>query len=279
MKATTNNSAHQARAIIPWIGGKSGLADKIIALIPPHRCYVEVFAGAGSILFRKPESRVEILNDINLELVTLYRVIKHHLDEFIRYLRWQLTAREEFLRFKATDPATLTDVQRAVRFYFLLRTSFTPSPRSTTFRCDTNSRPKLNLLRMEEHLSEVHIRLAEVFIENLPYSTAIERFDKPETFFYLDPPYYGCEKDYGKGLFARSDFTRIAELLRSIKGQFMLSLNDRAETRALFRGFKIRTVTTHYRVASARHKPVRELLITNYRPGAGGADKPFKTGV
>jgi DNA adenine methylase len=267
VKATTRSSAHQARAIIPWIGGKSGLADRIIALIPPHHCYVEVFAGAGSILFRKPESRVEILNDINLELVTLYRVIKNHLDEFIRYLRWLLTAREEFLRFKATDPATLTDVQRAVRLYYLMYTAFTPSPRSATFRCQASSRPKLNLLRIEETLSESHLRLSRVFIENLPYQVALERFDGPDTFFYLDPPYYGCEKDYGPGLFDRSDFARLAAVLRGVKAKFMLSLNDRAETRALFRGFTIRAVTTHYRVASARHKPARELLITNYRPG------------
>lgn len=260
------SNAHQARAIIPWIGGKSGLADRIIGLMPEHRCYVEVFAGAGSILFRKPESRVEILNDVNLELVTLYRVIKHHLDEFIRYLRWLLTARDEFERFQRTEPATLTDVQRAVRFYYLLRTAFVPSPRSTTFRCETSSRPKFNLLRIEEDLSAAHLRLAQVFIENLPYQTAIARFDRPETFFYLDPPYYGCEKDYGIGMFDRSDFAQLAAILRVVKAKFMLSLNDRPETRALFKGFTIRAVTTHYRVASARHKPARELLITNYRP-------------
>lgn len=279
MKANLGN-AGQARAIIPWIGGKSGLADKIIALIPPHRCYVEVFAGAGSILFRKPESRVEILNDINLELVTLYRVIKHHLDEFIRYLRWMLTAREEFERFKITSPSTLTDVQRAVRFYYLMRTAFTPSPRSTTFRCDTSARPKFNLLRIEEDLSAAHLRLAGVFVENLPYQVALSRFDKPDTFFYLDPPYYGCEKDYGPGLFDRSDFAQLASLLRGVKARFMLSLNDRPETRALFRGLHIRTVVTRYRVGSAnQHKPVRELLITNYRPGAAGALKAARKGL
>jgi len=277
--ANKSNSPSNARAIIPWIGGKSGLADKIIALMPPHHCYVEVFAGAGSILFRKPESRVEILNDINLELVTLYRVIKHHLDEFVRCARWLLTARDEYMRFQAMKPATLTDIQRAVRFYFLTRTSFTPGPCSTTFRCDTSARPKLNLLRMEEQLSEAHVRLAAVYVENLPYQVAIERFDKPATFFYLDPPYYGHERDYGAGLFSRADFTRLAELLRSIDGRFMLSLNDRPETRALFRGFTIRSVTTRYRVGSARNAPVRELLISNYRPGGRRTKKTEKEGV
>jgi DNA adenine methylase len=263
-----NNETTRARAIVPWIGGKSILADRIIPLFTPHHCYVEVFAGAGSILFRKPESRVEILNDINLELVTLYRVIKHHLDEFIRYLRWLLTAREEFERFKATDPATLTDVQRAVRFYYLHRNAFAPGLSSPVFRCDTTHKSRFNLLRIEEDLSAVHLRLAGVFVENLPYARAIERFDKASTFFYIDPPYHGCEKYYGKGIFAREDFAALAELLGRIRGRFCMSINDVAEIRRLFGRFHIRSIATKYRVGRASQKPVRELLIMNYRPGA-----------
>jgi DNA adenine methylase len=255
------NSA--GRQIVPWIGGKSRLADKIIPLFPPHHCYVEVFAGAGSILFKKSESPVEILNDINLELVTLYRVIKHHLDEFIRYLRWLLTAREEFNRFKATDPATLTDVQRAVRFYYLMHNAFAPLPKASTFRADATRRPKINLLRIEEDLSAAHLRLSGVTVENLPYQVALERFDKPTTLFYIDPPYFGSESDYGKGLFKREDFAKLAEQLGGIKGRFCMSINDHPSIRALFRGFKVRTVSTHYSVGVARGKKARELVITN----------------
>ncbi len=82
------------RSFLSWLGGKSLLADKIVPLMPPHHCYVEVFAGAAWLLFKKPESRVEVINDINLDLVTLYRVVKNHLDEFVRYLRWILVSRE-----------------------------------------------------------------------------------------------------------------------------------------------------------------------------------------
>ena len=117
------------RAVLPWIGGKCNLAGRIIPLMPEHRCYCEVFAGAAWLLFKKPESRLEILNDINMDLVTLYRVIKHHLDEFIRYLRWMVTARDEFERFKAMRADTMTDVQRAVRFYYLHRNAFAPGIR------------------------------------------------------------------------------------------------------------------------------------------------------
>ena len=109
------------KSLLAYLGGKHLLAPKIIKRIPAHTCYCEVFAGAAWVLFTKEESKVEILNDINIELVTLYRVVKHHLEEFIRYLKWILVARDEFERFKKEDPETLTDIQRAVRFYFLLK--------------------------------------------------------------------------------------------------------------------------------------------------------------
>jgi len=251
------------RGLMPWLGGKSQLADRIIPLIPPHRCYVEVFAGAAWLLFRKPESSVEVLNDINVELVTLYRVVKHHLDEFIRYLRWLLNAREEFARFKASDPATLTDVQRAVRFYYLHRSAFTPGVASPTWRCSDHHRPSFNLLRIEEHLSAAHVRLAGVYVENRPYAEVLSRFDKPSTFFYLDPPYYGSEADYGRGLFSRADYARLRGVLESLKGKFILSLNDRREVRRIYRGFAMRSVQVRYHVGGV-DQAARELLIANY---------------
>ncbi len=81
------------KSFLSYLGGKSLLTGKIMPLIPAHVCYCEVFAGAAWLLFKKEESEVEILNDINSDLVTLYRVIKNHLDEFIRYLRWILISR------------------------------------------------------------------------------------------------------------------------------------------------------------------------------------------
>jgi len=251
------------RSILAWTGGKSSLAEKIIPMIPPHHCYCEVFAGAAWLLFKKPESKVEIINDVNLELVTLYRVIQNHLDEFIRYMRWLLSSRADFDRFKAANSDTLTDVQRAVRFYYLHRSAFAPGLARPVYRCDPAHKARFNLLRIEEDLSAAHLRLQGVFVENLPYQVAIERFDKPDTFFYLDPPYYGCESYYGKGVFAREDFARLAELLAGVRGRFILSINNAPAIRQAFRRFRLRTVATNYKVGVARHKPVRELLISN----------------
>jgi len=253
------------KSFLAYMGGKSLLSHKIVSRIPKHNCYCEVFAGAAWILFRKDESDVEIINDINTDLVTLYRVVKLHLEEFIRYLKWILVAREEFERFKLENPETLTDIQRAVRFYYLLKLGYAARIKSPSFSVATTSKPRLNLLRVEEELSAVHLRLSQVYIENKCYAEFIMKYDKPDTFFYLDPPYYGCEDYYGAGIFSRTDFTSLAEMLRSINGKFLLSINDAAEIRQLFKGYVIETVDTSYSSAGAnKKKRVTELLVRNY---------------
>lgn len=255
------------KSFLSYMGGKSLLAGKIMPLIPEHTCYCEVFAGAAWMLFRKEESEVEIINDINLDLVTLYRVIKHHLDEFIRYLRWILVAREDFARFRASDPHTLTDIQRAVRFYYLLKAGYGGKIPAPVFSVSTLKRPNLNLLRIEEELSAAHLRLSRVYVENLPYQEVLTRFDRPHTFFYLDPPYWGCEDYYGKQIFTREDFTTLASLLSGTVGKWIMSINDTPEVRSLFGQFHVIEVPTTYLAAgSDRKKKVTELLFMNYEP-------------
>lgn len=253
------------KSFLAYMGGKSLLSKKIVERIPAHSCYCEVFAGAAWLLFKKEESDVEIINDINTDLVTLYLVIKYHLEEFIRYLKWILVARDEFNRFKAENPDTLTDIQRAVRFYYLLKSGYAGRIPNPSFSSSTTSAPRLNLLRIEEELSAVHLRLSRVYIENQGYEKIITRFDKPETFFYIDPPYYGCENYYGAGLFCRQDFTKLCELLGNLKGRFMMSINDVVEIRELFKKFKFEQVNTSYSAGGAdKRKRVTELLISNY---------------
>ena len=207
---------------------------------------------------------MEIINDINSDLVTLYRVVKNHLEEFIRYLKWILVSRDEFERFKCEVPDALTDIQRAVRFYYLLRNAYSSRVPNPSFSISTIHCSRLNLLRIEEDLSMAHLRLSRVYIENLPYRQLIERLDKPHTFFYIDPPYYNCEDYYGKGIFAKEDFSVLADLLSGISGKFIMSINDAPEIRNLFKDFNIKEVPHSY---SARgRKNVIELLITNFRP-------------
>lgn len=166
------------------MGGKCQLSHRIVEMLPAHTCYCEPFAGAAWVLFRKPESRVEVINDINRELVTFYRVVQHHLEEFVRYFKWVLVSRDEFERLKRVEPDTLTDIQRAARFYYIQQSCFGGRLTGPTFGYAAVRAPKLNLLRIEEQLSAAHLRLARTYVECLPYHEVIKRYDKPETVFY-----------------------------------------------------------------------------------------------
>lgn len=247
-----------------WIGGKHHLAKDIIKRIPEHACYCEPFAGAAWVLFSKEPSDAEVLNDINSDIVTLYRVIRFHLREFIEHFKWLLCAREEFQRFMATPPEVLTDIQRAVRFYYVQRQSFGGRVVHPSYGYSTKRGPRLNLLRIEEDLSEAHLRLSRVYVEHLSYADVITRYDRPETFFYLDPPYFRCEDYYGKGVFTREDFARLRNLLRGIKGRFLMSLNDTPEVREIYGDFLIEEVATRYSCGKANQVPAKEILIRNY---------------
>ena len=252
-------------SFLSYLGGKSLLTPKIIPLIPEHHCYCEVFAGASWMLFRKEESKVEIINDINHNLTTLYRVVKHHLEEFVRYFRWVLISRDEFERLKKEEPEALTDIQRAAHFYYLLKTGFASRIHNPAFSISPSRASNLNLLRIEEELSQAHLRLARVFIENRPFAQVIQRFDRPSTFFYLDPPYWDCEDYYGKGIFSKEDFECLRDLLKSIQGKFIMSINDVPAIRELFEDFHIKEVKTKYTTkGNHRAQPVTELLILNY---------------
>ncbi len=255
----------QLKSPLAWLGGKSRLADQIIERIPAHLCYCEVFAGAAWVLFKKPESKVEIINDINRELVTLYRCVKHHLPALVEQFRWMLVARDEFDRMLKTPAETLTDIQRSARFFYLMKTNFGAKLTGQTFGVASTGAPRLDLLRIEEDLSAAHLRLARVAIENRPYAEVLQRFDKPGTFFYIDPPYWDCENVYGKGIFSRADFALLAGLLDGLKGKFLLSLNDTPGVREVFANFRFEKVKTTYSIAAKTVKPVGEVLIRNFK--------------
>ncbi len=250
-----------------WIGGKSLLAKTIILCIPPHETYCEAFAGAGQVFFRKPESRYETLNDLNGDLVTFYRVLKNHLEEFCRQFKWMLASREWWEDWtRQLAAGGLTDIQRAAMFYYLQRLGFGGKVVGRTFGSGPQMRPRVNLLRLEEELSEAHLRLTRANIERLPYGEFLTRYDRPSTFFYLDPPYWGMEGYYGKELFSREDFASLASQLAGIEGKFLLSLNDVPEVRGIFAAFRIEAVATRYSCSRSTNKQVGEVLISNYDP-------------
>jgi len=264
--STLHDLTHEVfmKSFLSYLGGKSLLADTIVPLIPEHQTYVEPFAGAAWILFAKEPSKVEVINDINVDIVNLYRVVKHHLEEYIRTFKWLLVAREEFERFRETPPETLTDIQRAVRFFYLLKNGYASKLDFSTFSSSKSSKSSFNLLRIEEILSAAHLRLSRVYIENQSYQRIIEKFDSKETAFYLDPPYWDCEDYYGKGIFSKQDFSTLKDMLMGIQGRFIMSINDAKPIRELYGAFNIKRVKTSYSTASKGAQAKNELLVMNF---------------
>jgi len=249
---------------LAWLGGKSKLAAQIVERMPAHTAYVEVFSGAAWVLFNKQPSKVEIINDINRDLVTFYRVLKHHRTAFVEQFSQQLIARDDFKRMLATPPDVLTDIQRAARFYYVSKLSFGARLTNPSFGVAATAAPRLNLEALDADIAATETRLKRVYIENLPYETLITRFDKPSTLFYLDPPYWGHEGDYGAGIFGRDDFGRLNELLSAIKGRFIMSLNDLDSVRSMFSSFNIESVKTVYTANAKRVTQANEVLIKNF---------------
>lgn len=249
--------------IIPWIGGKRRLAKHILPLFREHECYVEPFCGAAALYFMKNQTQVEVLNDINGELVNMYRVVKHHLDEFVRQFRWALTSRDIYKWLQMTPEETLTDIQRAARFYYLQKLAFGGKVADQNFGTATTSAPRLNLLRLEEDLSQAHLRLARTYIEHLSWQECVRKYDRAHTLFYCDPPYWGTE-GYGVD-FGLDQYDRMAELARSIKGKMVISVNDIPEMRKAFDGLTMQSVAITYTIGGNNKRAERsELIIRNF---------------
>jgi DNA adenine methylase len=255
--------------VAPYMGGKRNLAARIIQRIErtPHALYAEPFVGMGGVFLRRTRpAEIEVVNDLSRDVATLFRVLQRHYVAFLDMLRWQLTTRADFERLMATSAETLTDLERAARFLYLQRTAY--SGRVTRRILGTSRyRPgRFDVPRLVPVLEAVHERLAKVTIECLPYADFIARYDRAGALFYLDPPYWGIENEYGKGLFARDDFARLAVILGGIQGRFILSLNDRPEVRRIFGAFRLERAAVTYKVGHAdQSKRYAELLISGPR--------------
>lgn len=247
--------------IIPWMGGKRRLSSWILPKLPKHKCYVEAFAGGGALFFAKDESKVEVINDFDGELVNLYRVVKHHLEELLRHFKWSLISREVYEWEKMTNPETLTDIQRAARFYFLQKLSFGAKVKGRTFGTATTSPPKLNLMRMEENLSQAHLRLSRTYIEHLSWEKVFTKYDREHTLTYLDPPYWQTA-GYSTE-FPWEHYVLMNKMVRECKGMAIISLNAHPDILELFKGLHMETKDIKYTVSGGKGTQAKELLIWN----------------
>lgn len=248
---------------IAYIGGKNRIATQIIELFPKHKTFVEVFAGGAQVFFHKEPSSVEVLNDLDTDVVTFFRVCQSHHGELVRYLKFIVTSREWFKLLQEQDPKGLTDIQRAARFFYLQKNAYAGLVHHRNFGYSVKEPSRFNPERIPDLIENTHKRLARVQIECLPYQDILKRYDRPTTLFYLDPPYFGL-KLYNFN-FTEADFVELARRLASINGKFILSLNDVPEVRRIFRQFHFREIDLAYTAQQTAGKRFRELLITNYR--------------
>jgi DNA adenine methylase len=272
-----------ASPVAAYVGGKKQLARHVIAAIDavPHRTYAEPFVGMGGVFLRRRQApKAEAINDISRDVAGLFRVLQRHYQAFMDMLKWQVTSRAEFERLAAQDPETLTDLERAARFLYLQRLTFGGKAVSRSFGIDTAGPARFDITKLGTLLEAVHERLAGVWIDCLPWEAYLERWDRPATLFYVDPPYWGSEHYYGRGLFERADHERLAAALKRLRGRFILTINDRPETRALYSGWaSIEPVRLSYTLAGhAGTKPAGELIITGPQrrsPGRCGRRSNF----
>ncbi len=268
---TTMTKVRPAAPVAPWLGGKKALGAKIIERIESveHTTYAEPFVGMGGVFLRRSwRPQCEVANDFNGEITNLFRILQQHLPQLLQVMRYQIASRREFERLRKTDPSTLTDLQRAARFLYLQRQAFGGKP-GGVFGVAADRPARFSLSRLEPILDAAHERLESVIFENLDWSDLIARYDGAQTLFYLDPPYWGGESDYGKGMFERDHFQAMADQLAGIRGKFILSINDRPGVREIFAAFRFEEVVLKYTVSAGGATDAAELIISNFEPRIG----------
>lgn len=271
-----DNDYQMISSPIRWVGGKSRLRKQIVELLPEHTCYVEPFAGAAWVLFAKPPSDVEVLNDIDQELVSFFRVLKEKPEELMMSFEWELVARAEFERLANLTPTELTDIQRAHRFYYLIMAGWGGEldyPRFQTSITDGGHGNRLigALKHLQQRLEPVHKRLRTVIIENLDWRECIQRYDRPTTLMYIDPPYPGNKCNYAHNMRDWQEHWELSERLKATQCQWILSSYDAPEIRKLYLGYHIIAVQSFSGMRVKKTNTERllneEVLITNFTPG------------
>ena len=258
-------------SFMSWVGGKKALRDAIVARLN-YECdrYVEVFGGGGWVLFYKSPAKFEVYNDFNSNLANLYRCVRDCPDELIKELMYGLNSREDFeiarnlLRFDTN----LSPAKRAALFYQIIRYSYASG-------LDSFGAQPHNMWRNFPIIHEASRRLQGVVIENKDFEKLIKQYDRPNTMFYLDPPYFETEDYYEDVGFTEKDHIRLRDTLLNIKGKFLLSYNDCPYIRELYSqpGIMIESTTRLSNIAQRYEagKQYPELLISNYDTYEKGA--------
>jgi DNA adenine methylase len=258
-----------------WVGGKSRFRKDIISLFPEHTCYIELFSGAAWVLFGKQPSPVEVINDIDKELVNFFRVIKHRPEEFMDSFDLELVSRDEFERLANLDTDTLTDIDRAHRFYYVIMAGWGGElnyPRFQTSITDGGHGNRLigALKFLRERIEPVYARLQKVVIENLDWKTCFQRYDRTGTLMYIDPPYPDNKCNYAYNMRSWEEHVELADVLKGAQCKWILSSYDTPDIRELYSGYNIIPIRVSSGMSVKKDDNTRvmnvEVLVTNFVP-------------
>jgi DNA adenine methylase len=218
-------------------------------LIKPHICYVEPFGGGLALLLAKERSKVEVINDINGDLIALYRNVQYHLPEILREVDFILGSRKNLSDF--LQQPGLTEIQRAVRFLARNKTSFGSNMKDFAISRTGGGGGGFSREGNAALLGEAHKRLDRVTIEHLPYERILKLYDSAGTFFFLDPPYVGSKlKTYSA--WTPEQMKELRERLAAVRGKWLLTVNGSEDNRRLFKGCRIRVTQTENRALNVR---------------------------
>jgi DNA adenine methylase len=265
--------------MIPYIGGKCQLAPWIISNFPENHLqmsYIEVFGGAGWILYKKEVARLEIYNDLNSNLVNLFTTIRDNYPAFSHQVEWSLHSREMFSQsiefFK--NHQVKFDIIEALNYAIMRVQSFSGKGKNSwAYIKSPTSKNSGTWAPFLKRLGLINARLKLVQIEHLNYAKLIEKYDTPNSLFYLDPPYVKAEHYYNNSevFFTHEDHFNLSRILYDLQGKFCLSYYDEPMIRELYKDYRILTKTTTKsscgvtKLSKRKVKPkARELLIMNY---------------
>lgn len=256
---------------IKWVGGKSKMVNVLLPIMPEHKGYVEVFGGAGWLLFAKEPSRWEVLNDLDNNLMNLFEVMKDHPQEFISSFEYTLVSRKTFNEYKEVYKSKeyKDKIHQAHILYYLLKAGVgasLPDGGGCGFGI-AKDRSRLKLEHIEQDVKNAYSRLQQTTIECRDFREVIKSFDSYDTFFYLDPPYRNTARSsYPVGNFTDGDYKALQEKCLEMKGKFLLTINDDEFIRGLFRQFNIIDHQVYYGICKTDNgrKKFKELIITNY---------------
>lgn len=256
------------KPVAPWFGGKARLAKTIISKINQieHNAYAEPFIGMGGIFLRRNKiPQLEIINDLSTDVSNFFRVLQNHYQAFMDMIKWQLSGRDEWNRLMNSNADTLTDLQRAARFLYIQRLAFSGKVVHRYFSGATPRGARFDVSKLAITLEDLHQRLSSVLIEKMNWEDFVMKYDSNGMLFYCDPPYFGCENQYGNDLFDRSQFELMADIMANSKSKFLVSINDNPEIRNIFKDFNIERYEIAYGVGNTidKGKKFGELLISN----------------